>query len=640
MLDALRASTQTWVGRSIMAIVMGFLIIAFGFWGIGDIFRGFHANQLARVGPTEISTDAYRSAYQNELLRLQQQQRRAITSDEARAMGLDREVLARLLNNALLDQEGHRLGLAMSDAELAKRIMQDDAFKGADGKFDRQLFQSRLYDNNVTEQRFESEQRQNYLRQELLSAVNNGLDAPKAMLEIINRYYNEVRSIDYVVLPKSAAGTIPAPTDAQLRAYFDAHSADYRTPEYRKVSALIITPQSLADALAKTYPISEDEVRKHYEAVKDTHYTTPESRHVEQMVFPDEASANAASAKLASGETFEQLMAQRKLTEKDVDLGTVTPSGLVDKNVANTAFALPAGGASKPIKVQFGWAIVRAEKVSPKIVIPFVAVKDAIAQDLALDRAKNDISKIHDQIEDQRTSGKSVADAAEAVGLQARTIDAIDAQGRDKSGQTIAGLGDPQALLKAIFASDIGVDNDALEIKDGGWIWFDVLGTEPARGQTFDEVKKKVTQAWTDEETQKHLSSNAADLVHKLNTGSLLNTVAASQGNLLIKHVAGIKRSEGQGLSTDQLAQVFNHGVGTAGAVATSDGARVVFKVADAKTPPLDLKNGSLQPILDQLKTALNEDMDTQYVAQLENIIGVRINQQAFQSIVGSAETQ
>ena len=68
------------------------------------------------------------------------------------------------------------------------------------------------------------------------------------MLEIINRYYNEIRTIDYFVLPKSAAGAIPSPTDAELKGYFDAHRDLYRKPEYRKISLLVVTPATLAEA--------------------------------------------------------------------------------------------------------------------------------------------------------------------------------------------------------------------------------------------------------------------------------------------------------------------------------------------------------------------------------------------------------
>jgi peptidyl-prolyl cis-trans isomerase D len=636
MLDALRASSQTWFGRIIMAIVMGLLIIAFGFWGIADIFRGFGANRLARVGSAEITVEAYRNAYQTELLNLQQRERRAISGDEARQMGLDRQVLGRLISNAVLDQEARRLGLAMSDRDLAQRIIADDAFKGANGEFDRPLFEERLREAGVTESHFAAGQRATYLRQEMITALDNGLNAPKAMLELINRYYNETRSIDYFVLPKSAAGTIPPPSDAELKAYYDARRETYRTPEYRKISVLVVTPASLADQLMKTHPISDADVLKRYNEVKAAHYTQPEHRQIQQIVFPDEASAMAASAKLASGESFDALIAERKLTPKDIDLGIVTKTDLADKTIADAAFALPSGGSSKPLKTQFGWAILRIEKIIPRIVEPLIAVKPAIVEELALARASQEISKIHDQIEDQRANGKSVAEAAQSVGLAAHTVNAIDAQGHDKSGKPVADLGDPAALVKAVFASDVGVDNEPIGTRDGGTVWFDVLGIEPARAQSFDEVKEKVAQAWTEDETAKRLAAKASDLTKKLNSGETLAAVAASQGNLGIKHVAGIKRTEPQDLPQTVLTQVFDRPVSTAGSAAAANGDRVLFKVVDAKVPPLDVKRPDFANIIDQMKTALDEDAVAQYVGQLEGEIGVEINQQALASILGA----
>jgi peptidyl-prolyl cis-trans isomerase D len=636
MLDALRASTQTWVGRTIMAIVIGFIIIAFGFWGIADIFRGFGANRIARVGSTEITVEAYRDAYQTELLNLQQKERRAISADEARQMGLDRQVLGRLISDAVLDQEARRLGLAMSDRELADHIMVDEAFKGPNGQFDRLLFEDRLRDAGVTESHFVAGERSNYLRQELLTALDNGLGAPKAMLELINRYYNETRSIDYFVLEKSAAGTIPPPSDTELKAYYDARRDIYRTPEYRKISVLVVTPASLADTLLKTHPISDAEVLARYNQVKAANYTQPEHRQIQQIVFADEASANAASAKLAGDESFDALVAERKLTDKDIDLGIVTKPDLVDKAIADAAFALPPGGISKPVKTQFGWAILRVQKIIPSFVEPLIAVKPAITEELALARANAEISKIHDQIEDQRADGKSVAEAAKSLGLEAHTIEAIDAQGNDKNGKPVADLNDPGALVKAVFASDVGVDNEPIGTRDGGTIWFDVLGIEPARAQSFDEVKQKVAQAWTNDETEKRLAAKASDLVKKLNSGETLAAVAASQGNLGIKHVPGIKRSEPQDLPQAVLAQVFDRPVGASGSAPAANGDRVIFNVVDAKLIPLDVTRPDIHNAVDQMKTALDEDIVAQYVGQLEGQIGVDINQQALESILGA----
>ena len=150
-----------------------------------------------------------------------------------------------------------------------------------------------------------------------------------------------------------------------------------------------------------------------------------------------------------------------------------------------------------------------------------MAVKDLIAHDMAVERAKSQLGKIYDQIEDQRAGGKSVADAAKAVGLSARTIDGIDAQGRDKAGKAVLDPGqDQQALLKAVFASDIGVDNDPISTKDGGGIWFDILNIDPARNLSFDEVKSRVAQDWTTDQTSRRLVDKAVDLTRKLDSGT------------------------------------------------------------------------------------------------------------------------
>lgn len=641
MLDALRASSQTWVGRSIMAVVMGLLVIAFGFWGIADVFRGFGANTLARVGSTEITPQQFQAAYQRQLIEMQEQQRRAISSEEARERGIDRQVLSRMLSDAALDQEAQRLGLALPDSVIARQIMQDDAFKGPDGQFSKQAFELRLQDNGLTEQGYVAETRAAALRQEIVATLTDNLAAPRAMLEIINRYYHEIRNIDYIVLPKSAAGAIPAPSDAQLRSYFESHRDLYRKPEYRKVSLLVVTPATLAEAENAAHPITEADIRKRYDEVKDHTYTQAEQRQVQQIVFPDEKTANAAAAKLAGGETFDALIAERKLAPKDTDLGTVTEAGLIDKIVAATVFSLPANGVSKPVKTEFGWAILRVQKIIPKIVIPFVAVKDSIAHDMAVERAKSQLGKIHDQIEDQRAGGKSVADAAKAVGLSARTVDDINSQGRDKAGNAVPDLGnDQQALLKAIFASDIGVDNDPITTKDGGGIWFDILNIDPARNLTFDEVKSRVTQDWTADQTSQRLVDKAVDLTKKLDSGTPIATVATAQGNLPVKHVEKISRLDPQGLSSTLRDEVFNRAVGKAGSAEAQDGGRIIFSVASASVPPLDVKRNDFANVLDQMKTALDDDMTAQFVTNLETGLNTRINQQAWQQISGAPTDQ
>jgi peptidyl-prolyl cis-trans isomerase D len=635
MLDALRAATQNWFGRIIMGIVMGMLILAFGFWGIADIFRGFGGHDLVRVGSTTISVDAYRNAYQTELQQLQQKAKRAITNDEARQMGLDREVLARLVSDGVLDQVAQHFGLALSDHSLAESIVQDEAFKGPDGKFDRLLFENRLQENGYTEQRFVAEQRRAYLHRQIIVALTQGLAVPQTMLDAIHRFFSETRSIDYLVLSKSSVTTLKPPSDADLNAYYDAHKLDYRTRDYRKIVVLAVTLQSLSEALAKQQPISEAEVKQHYEAVKAQRFSEPEKRHIEQISFPDEASAQAAAKKLAAGESFDALLTERKLTAKDVDLGTVTKDAMVDKTIAAAAFALPEGQVSQPIKGPFGFVLLRVDKIIASTITPFEKVELPLRQEMGLVRAHAEIRKIHDLVEDQRAAGKSLSEAAKAAGLSVRAIAAIDAQGYDKAGQPVADVPDAQALLKAVFASDVGIDNEPISTHDGGTIWFEVAGIDPAHDQPFEEAKAKVSDAWNDAERGKQLATTATDDIKKLDGGETLATLA-SETKLALQHKNGVKRSGAPGLSQNEVAQIFDRKVGSFGSAVDAAGDRIIFKVADAKVPPLDPKTPEYAKTIEDVKTGIGEDVVAEYLGQWEHKLGVSLNQQALRTAISS----
>jgi peptidyl-prolyl cis-trans isomerase D len=65
---------------------------------------------------------------------------------------------------------------------------------------------------------------------------------PKTMADALNRYQNEQRAIDYVVLDRAKAGEIAAPTPEVIAKYFDDHKAEFRAPEYRTVVVMSVAP--------------------------------------------------------------------------------------------------------------------------------------------------------------------------------------------------------------------------------------------------------------------------------------------------------------------------------------------------------------------------------------------------------------
>src|SRR5258706_2186031 len=135
------------------------LALSDGIWGIGDIFRCFGTNTVATVGSTEIRLDTFRQLYQDRLQQIGRQLNRPILPDQARALGLDRQLLNEIIAETAMDERARAMRLNVSDAEMARRITSAPDFKGITGQFDRARFEGYLRNIGNTEARFMAEQR-------------------------------------------------------------------------------------------------------------------------------------------------------------------------------------------------------------------------------------------------------------------------------------------------------------------------------------------------------------------------------------------------------------------------------------------------------------------------------------------------
>src|SRR5262245_7030579 len=258
MLRGIRTASANWLGRLVMGVVLGLIAVSFAIWGIGDIFRGFGRSSLARIGGTEISIETFRQLYSERLQQFGRQFNRPITMDQARQMGLDRQLVAQLIGEATLDERAKSLRLAITDAEMARRIVDNPQFAGPTGQFDRQMFEIFLRQNQTTERRFLDEQRRLILRRHLAGTILNGTQLPKAVIEAAERYQNEQRTVEYVLLDRAQAGEISDPTPEQLAKYFEERKVLFRAPEYRKIVILPLIPGEQAQWTT----ISDEELQK------------------------------------------------------------------------------------------------------------------------------------------------------------------------------------------------------------------------------------------------------------------------------------------------------------------------------------------------------------------------------------------
>ena len=377
---------------------------------------------------------------------------------------------------------------------------------------------------------------------------------------------------------------------------------------------------------------SDADLKRAYEE-RRARYVTPERRHILQIDFPNAEAASAAAERIAKGASFAEIAKELGKSEKDIDLGTVPKAAVIDRAAADAAFALKEGEVSAPVQGRFGTVLVQVLKIEPEQVRPLEQVAGELKQELAAARAKSEIFDLYNKIEDARAEGKSLAEAAANLKLEARTIEAVDRSGRDAAGTPVK-LPDAERLLAGAFATDVGVERDPLRFQDG-YIWYDVAGISPSRERSLDEVKDQVEARWREQEIATRLDTKATEMLDKLKAGGTLAEIAAAN-HLKVETLTGLKRGEPTGpLSAAGIDAVFRTAKDAVGKTQAAQPAeQVVFRVTDIVVPVIDMSSEEAKRDLEALNRGVSEDILAEYIARLESEIGLTINQSALNQVV------
>lgn len=618
MLVFLRKGAQTWVAKLLLLL----LVVSFGVWGISSSLMSDNSDTVITVGDRKISASQFRFAYQRQIAELSRQFGTQLTTEQARAFGVESQVYAQLAAGAALDQLSSDMNLGLSQDRLAGLIAEDPAFQGPTGQFDRQLFSSRLRNSGLNENDYIHERSAVAVRTQIVEATSDGFKAPQVLVDALRKYSNESRAVDYLLLTNSNIDPVPAPTAEQLSTWFDSVKSRYRAPEYRSVTYVKLEPADIADPEA----ISEEAIRQDYEARK-TRYEIPGTRTLEQLTFENREMADAAAAELASGTPFDQLVTDQGKTAADVLLGEFTKDRIPDPAIADAAFAVTAEGATTPVvEGAFGPVILRVTNIKEDYTRTFEEVKDEIRSELATAAAVQDILNVHDRFEDLRASGATLEETARELKLKTVSVEKIDSRGMDAAGRDVD-LPEGARLLDAIFQTEIGVEALPINIGNDGSVWFEVTDVEPARDRALEEVRDSAIADWTAEQQRTALGAAAENLRARLTRGDTLAAIAEELG-IAVESKSGIRRgSDDAVLGPAGVAAAFQGPVGTAGAAPGKDAdTQIVLKVTEVNDDATTSVLAGDDARITAIANAAGDDILDQMVNQLQADYGVRIN--------------
>ncbi len=508
MLNTLRQHT----GGLIAKILIALLVLSFGVWGVGDVLRSHGMkNEVAKVDGHPVSIQAFQREYKNAEDDLRQRLGADYTPELARALGLPKQVLNRLIERQLLLAESRTLGLIPSDEAVARAIRKNTIFFNEKNVFDKSRFVESLRRNNLSEAAYIDILRDQMGIQLLIETVTAAPVLPESEVATIAGMRAEKRVAEIYQLPLSLVHDGPNPDDAALEAYYKAHAQEFTVPELRRFSYVSFTSGNVKDAKP-----TDAEIERAYQERREE-FTRPERRKVEQMLFSAKAKADAASAMLKEGKPFADVAAKAgALNKTNLSLGAIGKESLPE-SAKEAVWALKAEEASAPIKDDFGWHIYRVTGTLPGGVLPLAEVRAQIEKDLQEQGSGSALSQLANKLEDMLAGGGTLEEAAKSLGLSVKHLGPVDRQGNQPNGQPAKDLPEAPEFLANAFKTDAGNDSSVFMGEGGTYYLVHMDEVTPEQPKPLAQVKEEVTAGWKKEQKLERLQKLANDTAAAMN---------------------------------------------------------------------------------------------------------------------------
>ncbi|MFZ2030160.1 MAG: peptidylprolyl isomerase [Vitreimonas sp.] len=480
-----------------------------------------------------------------------------VTREEAIAQNAHRQVLDGLISRTALYEYAKRMGLDVSDTQLATAIRQMEGLRNpVTGRFDEAVLDQALSRRRMTRTDFLQDMRIEATDGMLMESLIAGVRPPASYGALAVAYRGETRIVSVAEAPVAVAGAVPAPTDAQLQTFYQANREAWRVPEYR---SLILVYARDADFAARV-TVPDAQVNAAFEQRRTT-LVQPEKRSSTRITATSEQQANTIASRLARGENAD--VVARSLGLQAIHGADEARNAVSDANVAAAVFAMTANSPARVVRGALApFVVVQVTSVTAAVnpdAAALNALRTQIRQQMALEQASELKDTATNAFDEARGGGAPTADAARRAGLQVVTIPATDAQGRDASGQPIAALaGQHNELLQAANATAEGEASDFIPAGDGVDVVVAVDHITPPSIRPFAQVREVVAQRWTAQEVNRRALEFINAVVREIQAGRPLATVAAAHNMHIAARSQPINREQASHLPSPRLAaQIF-----------------------------------------------------------------------------------
>ncbi len=629
MLTALRRLAGTWVAKILFVL----LILSFAVWGIEDVVRNLgRETAVAHVAGDPIELTEAQAHARREMQRLARQLGNRFEPDDNIRRAVAAQALEQLISDRALRAEAQRLGITAPTEAVRNSVFAIPGLRGEDGTFSRTVFDNFLRQNDLTERQFLQIVAGDVLRQQLAGAVRSGAASPDMLSAPILAWAMERRGAEVVLVQSGAMPEPEAATEAQLRRFQENNAARFSTPEYREAVIAVLTPETIASEIE----VTDAQLQQAYDS-RRAQYDLPERRALLQSVVPNEEAARQIAQAWRDGAAFSAIEAQASAADGSAaDLGLLDRATLPLANVAEAAFAAPAGAVTDPVQSPFGWHVIKVDRIEPATVRTLADVRDELRAEVARDRAFDMAFERANRVEDALAGGAPLTEVGQRFGLGVATV-TIDASGRDAEGAVVAlPLPDAQRteLLRAVFAARQGDAPRMTEMGDA-FVAIELRAVTPPALRPFESVEAALRVAFEADARRRAAEERAAALLAAVRGGKPLAEAAAEAG-LTAQRVAAFGRNPQQAgaLPPELLAPLFEARQGEVTMAETRTGFAVAQLTDIIPFNPASDPLG-LGRVRTEIEQSMQDELEEQFAIALRGRADVRINRTLLDQVTG-----
>lgn len=634
MLGMFRGLLATWPARIFFTLLAG----SFAMWGIANKNPfGVSAVDGITVAGRTITMPEIEQAYRLQLAQATRSTSQADPSPELRR-AVAKQTIQRLATQAAIQGKVHDLRLAVPDSALRTAAFDIPAFRDKAGQYDRATMLTVLRSNGLTEAGFLDRLRDDLGQQQLLGAIEAGDRVPDQLARQVYAFQHEQRVAEIVELPFDKAPPPPPPTDAQLQRWYANHPETYSSPEFRRIKAVVLTP----DTVGRDIAVSDAELRAAWEQRK-SEFVKPDLRSVQVLSgLPDAATADRLAAQWTTGADWPAMQqAAQQAGGASVELPDAARGEFPAPELADAAFAFPADTVAPPVKGALGWYVLKVTKAIAGGGKTFEQARDELRAKLAADKAVDLIYDRANRLEDLLAGGSKLGDLPGDLGVAALT-GTTDAQGNTPEGHPAPIPGSPElrtALLASAFAAHQG-DPAKLVQAPGqarGYYAVEVEAVIPPAPKPFGQVADAVRVDWTRDQQRRSQDRTAADLLTGLQHGGSLLELAAKAG-LEVRHLPPSGRDQpGEGVPPPLLPPLFALKKGEATMVETPDSFLVAVLTDIVHPDPAADQVGYTQ-LKDVLGRSLGQDVTATFASAVSEDARPRVSGRVLSDLTQSAQ--